>query len=542
MSAPGTDNICSVSDYLNRGRYRVPYYQRGYKWSLLPCSSGKTHLEQLLDDLIQAHRIEVADYHLQGMTVKQVGDYFELIDGQQRTTSLYLILLRAGGYQDLLRDRLDYQVREEVKIWLADRLEGKPLHENDSIQDVAAMNRAWDQIGAALKDINDQSAFINFLLHSVKLIVLEIDPGLKPTQVFSMMNKDKAVMTKTDLIKAGLLSEISRLDLDSADPAIEIPVAQRRNQLAHIWDRWRLWWEDDLHADFYGKALSEPKDEPPMARLLRWKLGDEKVDLYSAYDPLLSQNAQAVFDTLQERQEVLQEWYENSQIHNAIGLLLFGGMSDPSAKAKALNELRGLYLGQNKAMFLERAKSVARWSLVSPKPEPNSEAAGAVLQGLSGQDVYHEAGEDAFRQLLRMNIDLLPETVRFPFLELQAARSLEHIHPKSLVITRDGKTYADQAETAQGEIPIHTFGNLVLLSKSDNSASGTKGLDEKRRIIFDRLRRSPLLLHTLRVFAKTNSAGGDSAQWDIDDIIKNHEEFVANFCGCYNILVEEAKV
>lgn len=569
MTATSTENICSVSDFLKRGHYVVPFYQRGYKWSLLPCSSGKTHLEQLLIDLCQAYDAGAEDYHLQGVTVKAESGRFELIDGQQRTTSLYLILLWSGGREDLLRGRLDYQVRGAVKSWLSDKLEGKPGQVDDSIQDVEAMQRAWYQIETALRHRNDLPKFIDFLLHRVLLIVLTIDQSLKTTQVFSMMNKDKAVMMKTDLIKARLLSEISRAELKSADPAVEIPVAQRRNQLAHIWDRWRLWWEDDAHAKFFGKALSCPEGEPPMARLLRWKLGPEKEDLYAACD-LLSEDAQTFFESLQEWQEVLQEWYDDAKIHNAIGLLLFGGRGDAGQKGEALKFLCDLYLGPKEADFLEKAKDIACCSLVTELTQKllNSlvgsiagpqatEDARDVLNRLLGSNVYNEAKDDAFRQLLRINIDYLPKSERFPFVSLQGVSSLEHIHPKSRVISGNGKTYeTDKAETAEADInkdatgylnfhgrtdniSEHCIGNLVLLSVRDNSAVGTKGLDDKRRIIFERLNKSTLLLHTLRVFAKTNSNSSDSAQWGIADIIANRDDFAADFRRCYKLPEED---
>jgi Protein of unknown function DUF262/Protein of unknown function (DUF1524) len=557
-SSPNTaDSIVSVSDYLSRGRYIVPSYQRGYKWSLLTCSSGKTHLQQLLLDLLQAYDSKVPEYHLQGVTVKAEGDRFELIDGQQRSTSLYLILLRARNKgvnidEALLRDRLDYQVRAEVKAWLHGRFNKDTIHPNREIQDIAAMEAAWHQIGVALDPRDDLASFIDFLLTKVKIIVLTIDSGLLPTQVFSMMNRDKAVMTKTDLIKARLLFEVSRIGLDSKDAATEIQVSQRRSQLAHEWDRWRLWWADKAHAKFYGHggALTCPEGEPDMARLLRWYVGDKgEVDLYTAFESKLAEGAQAVFDQLHEWQEVLQEWYESPKIHNAIGLLLFGGIGD---RAKRLTALRDRYLQGNKAAFVEEVRDLAEWSLVTSESDPTKRSSDAksVLSGLLVDGVYNgEAKEDAFRQLLRMNIALLPPTEKFPFLACQSDRSLEHIHPKSRVVTKDSKVYAnDEAETAETSvskapdgyldfrdepkgngISEHCIGNLVLLLKRDNSAVGIKDLDEKRRIIFDRLNRSSLLLHTLKVIA-------GHAEWNIDQIRTNRDDFEKNFRSCYRAI------
>lgn len=61
----------------------VPAYQRGYRW-------GTTEVARLLDDV---HESEGEPYFLQPIVVKSRPDgRWELVDGQQRLTTLYLIL------------------------------------------------------------------------------------------------------------------------------------------------------------------------------------------------------------------------------------------------------------------------------------------------------------------------------------------------------------------------------------------------------------------------------------------------------------------
>jgi hypothetical protein len=63
------------------GHLIVPAYQRGFRW-------GQAEVERLLED-IKLHIDE--PYYLQPVVVKRVGDSYELVDGQQRLTTLLLI-------------------------------------------------------------------------------------------------------------------------------------------------------------------------------------------------------------------------------------------------------------------------------------------------------------------------------------------------------------------------------------------------------------------------------------------------------------------
>ena len=66
------------------GHFVVPAYQRGYRW-------GEEQVALLLKDIWDNGEKE---YCLQPIVVKrQPEDRFELIDGQQRLTTLYLIFL-----------------------------------------------------------------------------------------------------------------------------------------------------------------------------------------------------------------------------------------------------------------------------------------------------------------------------------------------------------------------------------------------------------------------------------------------------------------
>ena len=84
-------------------QFFIPHYQRGYRWTF-------NQVEQLLDDIdsfspreIPGKHGEKTFYCLQPVVVKVLsddlktkynleGEWYELIDGQQRITTIYLII------------------------------------------------------------------------------------------------------------------------------------------------------------------------------------------------------------------------------------------------------------------------------------------------------------------------------------------------------------------------------------------------------------------------------------------------------------------
>ena len=96
------------------GHFFVPDYQRGYRW-------GRPEVERLLDDVAAARG---KDYFLQPIVVKRIQDgKWELIDGQQRLTTLFLILQyihRNGLPKAQPRYSLEYQTRPASQVYLCE--------------------------------------------------------------------------------------------------------------------------------------------------------------------------------------------------------------------------------------------------------------------------------------------------------------------------------------------------------------------------------------------------------------------------------------
>jgi uncharacterized protein with ParB-like and HNH nuclease domain len=95
-----------------QGSFLVPSYQRGYRWA-------KEEVLRLLEDIMSNGQ---NNYCLQPIVVKKVDDKYELIDGQQRVTTLFLIYSylhkASGNFFPKAKFSLEYESRQDSADFL----------------------------------------------------------------------------------------------------------------------------------------------------------------------------------------------------------------------------------------------------------------------------------------------------------------------------------------------------------------------------------------------------------------------------------------
>ena len=97
-----------------KGKFVIPSYQRGYRW-------GRWEVKRLLDDIRQNGN---AKYCLQPIVVKVLDkETYELIDGQQRLTTLYILLTflkREYKPKITIPFEIEYEIRKgsAVSRWM----------------------------------------------------------------------------------------------------------------------------------------------------------------------------------------------------------------------------------------------------------------------------------------------------------------------------------------------------------------------------------------------------------------------------------------
>lgn len=131
------------------GSFYIPSYQRGYRWS-------ETEVVRLLDDIYQNGK---KNYCLQPVVVRKKEDQYELIDGQQRLTTLYLMFsvmqtktqwsqntympyLKEADDDHLSRDEMgQYLVYDDVYIVCENNSYGVYRNDDDSLTDTVTISQ-----------------------------------------------------------------------------------------------------------------------------------------------------------------------------------------------------------------------------------------------------------------------------------------------------------------------------------------------------------------------------------------------------------------
>ena len=183
----------------NNGEYIIPLYQRAFAWE-------DKHLIQLIEDIQAA--TDVANYYIGTLIVSKREEKYEIIDGQQRLTSLFLLLNRLDIN---VKPSLTFACREKSNYTLENIKE--LLAENNSNLD---MDKIEASIQRGAKIISDELARRDAVketfeknLKKVILYRIEVPEHTDLNRYFEIMNTRGEQLEQHDIVKATLMSSLS---------------------------------------------------------------------------------------------------------------------------------------------------------------------------------------------------------------------------------------------------------------------------------------------------------------------------------------------
>ena len=228
-----TKTVLDLFDY----GFNIPYYQRGYKWEA-------QEVNELLDDLWEFYKNSDAGqfYCLQPIVVREISvNKYDVIDGQQRLTTIYLILsyLKDKIVEDNYRSDffdLKYGTRKTSESYLKDGKFREGI--NDDNIDFFYISTAFQIIDEWFKkNPGSKGKITNLLLDSedtnnknVKFIWYDLGDE-KPVDAFIRLNVGKIPLTDAELVKALLLQ------LDKYPDQIKATVNKDLEKIANEWDK-----------------------------------------------------------------------------------------------------------------------------------------------------------------------------------------------------------------------------------------------------------------------------------------------------------------
>ena len=201
----------TISDLFNdenKCNYIIPIYQRNYAW-------GDDEISSLLQDIKNAYeknKEQDKNYYIGSLVVyRRENDDFEVIDGQQRLTTLTLIM---HHLDKLVFRNVCFEHRDESEQALSN-LTSETLPSNFS-QALKTIKKVIDEWG------NNKDEIVKFLLDKVEIIRTEVPEGTDLNHYFEIMNTRGEQLEKHEILKARLMKEL--------------PTAIEQSSFAKIWD------------------------------------------------------------------------------------------------------------------------------------------------------------------------------------------------------------------------------------------------------------------------------------------------------------------
>ena len=461
--------------------FNIPEYQRGYRWE-------KKQVEDLLNDLkdfIDKKSDKKEFYCLQPIVVYKTDENsYDVIDGQQRLTTLYLIL---KALENTIDENCDTQTIYEIGYSKYkndppenDYLNSNGFVDNNEDQYLTADNFFIRQAYVEIRRWFDNNkrcrvTFAQMLMNSdsnstlpdnekkdLRVIWYETTSGSKDSydpiqlekdsiEIFNRLNYGKIKLTDTELIKALILQS----DCYNGDKYASME--QWTSKVAADWDNM----EKKLHNPFFWSMLNAVEDINNLSHIgfilsfVAKDIYEENADDenfknikkdghfdYVVIDRWLSKKGSSreelvkdLWNRVMDVFSLFESWYEDLEIYHRIGLLILLLERSKDRDNKVNSLIRSLYdqKSLSKSAFIEvlRKKIKAVVKITSKDEDGNINT----LETIN----YLYNSDEIIKILELVNvIDYLRkpnDESRFPFhlFKKYNVTSLEHIHPQNIV-------------------------------------------------------------------------------------------------------------
>lgn len=447
-------------------KFYIPSYQRGYRWS-------NVQVEELLGDLFDFAIKKEGDYYcLQPVIVKKRDDNsWELVDGQQRLTALWLLsslyyCSNKGDQIGLEYEKFDLeyegkQVFTDLFLLIEDLAKNKTMHElvenNDiisakeksidsrnlieSVECIANYQRKYKEKNK-YKTMGSKGVLSEIfkVISDIDVIWYVLDKDEDPIQTFTNINANKIELTNAELIKAILLNSCAdenlmhnmALQWEDIEKGLNdnsfwnFVVNKKRNMYST-----RIDYLFEIWCATRGKDIQNADDDKhALFRVVNSELADEA-----------EEQAKNIWGQIQTIYDTLQDWYSEYEYYHEIGLLLI--ISDKEKDVDVINKLYKKYMNSNKKEFKRYILKEIR-----DKYFGNGKSYPFTLPDL--KQIENDLGNINFSDnyvknvLLLYNIALLVNAnntyERFPFeLYKDKVWDIEHINPQTPKESSDGE-------------------------------------------------------------------------------------------------------
>lgn len=447
----------AISEILDK-QFFICHYQRGYRWT-------KEQVEQLLEDIdsftpreLKSNASKKTFYCLQPVVLKTLseqtkkevierakwerrldGNWYEVVDGQQRLTTLYLILKyrndRWLGEDKSAIYKIDYETRNNCVGFL----ESIKVNSDKTTVNIDKQNIDFYHISKAYQVIRnwelnyeskfskkfDKNEFQSKLLSYSKIIWYEVADSEDSIELFERLNLGKIPLTNAELTKALFLSTDSFNELPREEQQI------KHFEIASMWDaiEHKL---NEADKRFWSFITNKKIDTfetkiDLILDLIAGKTDEDKDNLFT-FLYFLNKSEDATGDAsglsiawqdIEEFYNTLIEWNTDRDLYHAIGYLI-ASKEIPGYKKDTLISLVKYSMENEKNSF---------WELVTNQIKASVNIMPSELR-------YDQQYDEIFNVLLLFNVETYRTSLSiddfYPFKQHKANQwSLEHIHAQN---------------------------------------------------------------------------------------------------------------
>lgn len=325
----------------------IPNYQRGYRWT-------EQQVKDLLNDINEFKQENNNWYCLQPLVVKDREGRWEVIDGQQRLTTLFIIL-KFLSESNLYS--IEYQTRKDSKYFL-NNIDKSKKEENIDYWHMCKAKQTIDEWFE--KEKIDRDNFKKKLLNDVKFIWYETNEA-NPIKVFTRLNIGKIPLTNSELIKALFLNR-SNFKEDADYSKIRL----RQQEIASQWDNIEYTLQNEefwlfLHEkgynnptriDFIFDLICKQNKLELKKEEFKGIGNDKDRTFHYFYEYFKSSNNDDYKKCWQEVKKIFRtfnEWYNDLELYHYVGYLIECG-------EKVDTLLEGWYNSKTKEDFVKDIK------------------------------------------------------------------------------------------------------------------------------------------------------------------------------------------
>ncbi len=501
----------------NKHQYSIPVYQRNYEWSNEQC-------RKLFRDIVDAHKLDRT--HFCGSIVYSLLkeenniNYYVIIDGQQRLTTIYLLIKALLDSTDLESEKSQLQStlynEDKFKKYNWDeksKLKLKPI-KSDNIQLELLMENRFEELNPNSDIYKNYILFKDLIKEALETESVSV-PGIydgiekltcaritleeadSPQEVFERINSTGLPLSLSDKIRNFVLMTDVNQELLYEEYWLPIENNVKRNKMSGFFlDYLNMRVDgfikevsayDDFKEYYKGNGytnesmLKELKHYSELYKAFQGGENSYNVRVNEYLDGLRDLKQTTIYGFLfQVFDDYLNGVFSESELERILEFFVNYGVRRLVCEIGS-NSLRGLYKTLYKRVFSNEENKAHYYDAIvcffmqlnSGDKFPSDQEFAAALKE---KDIYHKPD---LRKYLLASIENFGSKEK---LEINNDITIEHIMPQKLS-TSWQKMLGDDWQNVHVDL-LHTLGNLTLTGYNSELSNGP--FEEKKKLLVEK--------------------------------------------------------